>query len=263
MTRDRSVTSTEVGWETLLSGAFEALLGRPLASYDPDAVYAAYYHGNFFREARLDREPTWLNPVVLAGGEPIEVGDLYLYDMGEPPLRFDASRSIFHVSSDGLPDAFAADLEAACFAPDVVRGADLAPVLWRHGLDLTDSALARNWEVCYARIASTGTLLDAMRVATGIGRTPGSLIAFEGEAEEEWEQALAAVPHPGLRAHLRLGCCDPADAEGLTYLGSEVFLGSLLGDLGCSVVAGWEDGHGQVDVTVIQLDDVVVGPRPA
>ncbi|MEV7007375.1 hypothetical protein [Streptosporangium sp. NPDC051022] len=263
MTRYTPVTTSDVGWQALLADAFEALLGRPPAGYDPGAEYAAYYHGNFFHETRNDRDPTWLNPAVLSGGEPIEVGDLYLYDMGEPPLRFDASRSLFQFSSHGLSDAFAADLARACFAPDIVRGADLAPVLWRHDLDLADPVLAENWHVCYARIASNGTLLDAMRVATGIGRGPGSLIPFEGNADEEWAPALAAIADPRLRAHLSLGCCDAAEAEGLTYLGADVPLGSLLGDSGCSAVAGWEDGHGQVDVTVVRLGAAVTSPRPA
>ncbi|MEV8630559.1 hypothetical protein AB0395_02790 [Streptosporangium sp. NPDC051023] len=263
MTRYRSVTSSDVGWEALLADAFGALLSRPLAGYDPGAEYAAYYHGNFFHETRIDRDPTWLNPAVLSGGEPVEVGDLYLYDMGEPPLRFDAGRSLFQFSSHGLPRDFAADLAAACFAPDVIRGADLAPVLWRHDLDLADPVLAENWHVCHARIASDGTLLDAMRVATGIGYGPGSLIPFEGSVDEEWESALAAISHPELRAHLRLGCCDASDAEGLTYRGADAPLGSLLEDGDCSLVAAWEDGHGQVDVTVVQLGAPVAGPRRA
>ncbi len=262
MTRYTSATSSDVAWEALLADAFEALLGRPSASYDSSAEYAAYYHGNFFHETGIDRDPTWLNPAVLSGGQPVEVGDLYLYDMGEPPLRFDASRSLFQFSSHGLPGEFAADLKAACFAPDVIRGADLAPVLWRHDIDLIDPVLAENWNVSYARIASNGTLVDAMRVATGIGHGPGSLIPFDGDPQEEWRATLAAIAHPGLRAHLSLGCRDAWEVEGLTYLGADVSLCSLLKDNGCSPVAGWEDGHGQVDITVVQLGDLVATPRP-
>ncbi|MEV4096828.1 hypothetical protein [Streptosporangium saharense] len=260
MTRYTSVTGGAVAWKASLTAAFEALLGRSLSGYDRGAEYAAYYHGHFFHETRLDRDPIWLNPAVLSGGEPVEVGDLYLYDMGEPPLRFDAGRSLFQFSSHGLSEAFAADLARACLAPDVVRGADLAPVLWRHDLDLADPILAENWHVCYARIASNGTLLDAMRVATGIGDGPGSLIPFEGNADATWTPALEAVANPRLRAHLSLGCCDVAEAEGLTYLGSDAPLGPLLEEGGCSVVAGWKDGHGQVDVTVLQLGTPLTGP---
>ncbi len=30
---------------------------------------------------------------------------------------------------------------------------------------------------------------------------------------------------------------------------------------GCEAVAGREDGHGQVEITVVRLSDLVAGPR--
>ena len=61
--------------------------------------------------------------------------------------------------------------------------------------------------MCDARIASDGTLLDALRVATGIGHGPENLVSAEDDdADKEWAVKLGSVPRPELREHLKLDC---------------------------------------------------------
>ncbi|MEU0486709.1 hypothetical protein ABZ260_47040 [Streptosporangium sp. NPDC006013] len=261
MTRESSVFAGDVGdWKQQLADAFEILLDRPLSSYDPDAVYATYLGGNFIDEIGYNRHGGWVRPAALSGAEPV-VWDYPPYDQGEPPLVFDASGSIFEFakSNSGLPPEFTADLDDASFSQGLIRGADLAPLLVRHELDLAGPEWSDKWYVCYPRIVSDGTLFDAMRVAVGIGHGPESLLPFEAEATEEWQEALAAVTHPRLRAHLSFFCTD--GEEGLGYLREDRSGGSILAEEGCSLIANWEEGQCQIEFAVVQLSDLVAGPR--
>ncbi|MFG2915895.1 hypothetical protein ACGF0D_23795 [Kitasatospora sp. NPDC048298] len=252
----------EADWDRRLAEAFAVLLGRPLEEYDPKAVYAARVSGNLMDESGFERDAAWVHPAALRGEHPV-AADLYLFDEAERTPGFDASRSLFEFRpSDApradLPEGFAAAVEAACFTRALVRGADLGALAERYGVDLASPALAGAWSVHFARLVCDGTLLDALRAALGTGRTPEELTPFSAEPEEDWEEALAAIPHPGLRAHLGFFCTD--GDEGLMPLAQDATAYGLE-DEGCEAVAGWEDGHGQLDITVVRLSDLVAGPR--
>jgi hypothetical protein len=131
----------------------------------------------------------------------------------------------------------------------------------RHRLDLASPDMRGTWSVCYPRVVSDGTLIDAMRVATGIGEGPESLLPFEAEAAEEWQEALAAVTSVELFTHLSFFCTD--GEEGLMYLRDDRTGGSILAEQGCTLIANWEEGQSQIEFAVVQLSDLVAGPRPS
>ncbi|MFI7538270.1 hypothetical protein [Streptosporangium sp. NPDC049376] len=164
-----------------------------------------------------------MSPAVLRGAEPV-VWDCPVFDLEEPLLEFDASRSVFEFDEAGLPPEFETDLAAACFSGRLVLGGDLAPVLARHGLSASD--LRGTWTVCYPRLVSDDTLFDTMRVATALGTGPESLLPLEAEAAEEWREALADRTSPELFAHLSFFCTE--GEEGLMYLRTERSGGDLL-----------------------------------
>ncbi|MEU5694229.1 hypothetical protein [Actinosynnema sp. NPDC020468] len=243
-------------WKQQLTEAFEVLLDAPLGDFDPDARYATFFGGNMINEIGYDRDPGWFRPAALGGAEAV------VWDFGESPLVFDAAASIFelHRPRDAFPAEFAADLENACFTPGLIRGADLAPLLDRHGVDLTGPEWADKRQVAYPVLASDGTLYDALRVALGLGHGPESLVDHEAEVSEEWEEALEAVEDPALRAHLGFYCTDGED--GLMYLQDDRTAGGLLVEEGCELIANWEEGQSQVEFAVVKLGDLLAGPRP-
>ncbi|MEU8383548.1 hypothetical protein [Streptosporangium sp. NPDC048865] len=245
-------------WREQLTGAFEILLGRPLASFDPDAVYATFFGGNLISELGFARDAAWVNPAALRGAEPV-VWDFPIFDLDEPLPEFDASRSVFEFDKAELPPDFEADLAAVCFAGRLVLGGDLAPLLERY--DLAAPGLRDTWVVCYPRLVSDGTLFDAMRVATALGTGPESLLTLEAEPAEEWQEALAGLTPPGLSAHLGFFCTD--GEEGLMYLGTERSGGDLLAKEGCTLIANWEEGQSQVEFAVVQVGELLAGPRPS
>jgi hypothetical protein len=265
-------------WDQQLASAFEILLGRPLSSYDAEAVYAAYLDGNWFVEGEFHQAEDWVSPAALSGRETVVFDDLQLYYQGEVPLRFDASESWFEIRNAeerpataagdmaGLPAAAAGDLVAA-FLPgspfSLVRGRDLAAVVDRHGIDVA----AINWRVAFPKMASDGSLLDAMRVATGIGAGPETLVTLTGktvrraEPEESWATALAAITPVELRDHLLLGCQERGTSVGLSFLGASSASGGdpLLPDDDCVLLACWDEDENQREVNVVQLSKAVAG----
>ncbi|MFM9701002.1 hypothetical protein [Streptomyces europaeiscabiei] len=260
MTRESSDPRSSDQWRTELAQGFEALLGRPLSGYPSDAVYAACFGGNLISELRFDRDPAWVEAAALSASETVSFDSLFLYNfMDDELLRFDASQSLFEFDdSSGLPAGFLSDLAAASMSDPgfVVRGRDLAVLVERHGVDLGSPDLAGTWYVCDARIASDGTLIDALRVATGIGDGPESLADFDGQIDEAWETALAAVTDPRLRSHLRLGCETYfGSGEGLIYLGDKSPSGdeAVLPDGDCTLIACWDEAENQREVRVVQL----------
>ncbi|WP_445402399.1 hypothetical protein ACSMX9_12520 [Streptomyces sp. LE64] len=253
--------SSEGDWSRQLSDAFAVLLGRPLEEYDPDAVYAASVNGNLMYETGFARDPAWVRPAALRGGQPV-VWDCPLFDESDRFPTFDAGGSVFDFSTSGegttaLPRDFADAVDTVCFGRGLVRGADLAPLTERYGVDLADPALAGAWTVFFPRLVSDGTLLDALRAALDTGHAPEQLLPFEVEPDEEWQEELAAIDHPRLRAHLGYFCTD--GEEGLMPLLDDATTGGLQ-DEGCRPVVGWEDGHGQIDIRVVRLSDRVAGP---
>jgi hypothetical protein len=243
-------------WESSLTQAFGVLLGSPLSDFDSGAEYAAYYSGNWLYETEFNTDPTWLEPAALTGRETITNEYVLLLDeVGIPQLRFDASRSLFEIDTDAaqFPAAFEEDLAAATLAGHdlypQVRGVDLAHLTARHGIDLTSpDHPARTWCVAYARIASDGTLLDALRVATGMGQGFDSLVPC-AKANTQTQAAIAAVEHAGLRAHLH-AFCDP-DSHSLALCLYDMHESRQQGG---ALVAKWEGAVDQYEITVQRVE---------
>ncbi|PPK67421.1 hypothetical protein V5P93_005547 [Actinokineospora auranticolor] len=256
-----SANPTPQDWRRQLTEAFEVFLGGPLSDHAPDADYAVYLEGNLIHEVGFDRDPAWIRPSALSGAEPV-VWDVPLFDDSDTPSTFDAARSIYeiHGVDPAAHPAFLADLAEVAFQDSLLRGADLAVLVDRHGIDLTDPAWADHWYVTYTRLTTDGTLFDAMRVALAIGDGPESLLDVDAEPEEEMAEQLEAVEHEGLRAHLGFFCTE--GDEGMIFLGDEWAGGKFLVDEGCAPIAHWEEGQSQVELTVVRLSESVAGPRP-
>lgn len=266
------------GWDAALAGAFEILLGGKTA-IDPAAGYGVYYASESLDEFLFPNP--WVTPETLSDRKPRLLPDAD----GEYPFspwtwRFDLGESLFYFDADLLAgtgawgadghkgprpfdDAFVADLRAVSLTEEtdevLVRGAELGPLLGRHGVDLTDKASEKlnTWLTVLLRVATDGTLTDAMRAATFTERGPEHLVPIHGRsAAEPWEERLSAVTHPALRDHLRMLCLTRNDArsEGGFYCGADHWPWSdLLEAVGCSLVAGWGFGESQAGVAVVRL----------
>ncbi|WP_066364549.1 hypothetical protein [Herbidospora mongoliensis] len=211
-------------WESALTQAFGRLLGHPLADHDPAAAYGAFYGGNWLYETELNRHPGWVRPEALSGQEPVTHPEVLILLDGYTPLSFDASQSLFEVD----PADFDAGLVASVsvFAkPGIVRGADLATLLAKHPGE-------PDWELWQARIASDGTLLGALKAATAIGDSPGSLIP---PSEEVGEQAVLA----------HLEAFNDPESHDLAYCSHAQ---------NDAVIGMWEGAIDQYEITIWNLD---------
>jgi hypothetical protein len=72
-------------------------------SGDNLVIGAVRVGGNFINEIEYDQDAVWVSPAALTGAEPV-IWDYPPYDVGEPPLQFDASQSIFEfIETANLP----------------------------------------------------------------------------------------------------------------------------------------------------------------
>ena len=242
-----------------LTFAFAVLLGR---SDFPTGSYDAYYSGDTLDEFLLPAP--WLTPAALASSAPVAlpaVDACYLDDDHQAlAWEFDLANSLFAVewADDVLPAEFLTDVRAAD-ADMLVRGADLGVLLTRHDLDLTTGSAKRlNYRIsALLRLATDGTLHDAMRMATFTHRLP-ALASFgsagQRQVDQAWETALAAVEPPQLRGHLRLHCLEPfwSRDAGARYLGANEWpTGTTALDGRRKLLAGWEFGESQSGVAVV------------
>ncbi|MGX2996829.1 hypothetical protein JNUCC64_21565 [Streptomyces sp. JNUCC 64] len=253
--------SPDGDWDRRLADAFAVLLGRPLSAYDPDAVYAASAHGNLMHESEFERDPAWVRPAALSGAEPV-VWNCSLFDDSVRTPVFDASGSVFEFpagdAGSALPADFSAAVAAARLTGELVLGADLAPLVERYGVDLADPAFRGAWTVFFPRLVSDGTLLGALKAALDTGHRPEDLMESSADPDEEWEERLAAMDHPGIRDHLKHFCTD--GDTGLMPLTEAELWASGLEEAGCETLAAWEDGHGQIDIEVVRLGPLLAGP---
>ncbi|GAA2683491.1 MULTISPECIES: hypothetical protein [Actinosynnema] len=97
-------------------------------------MYALYAWGNALHESELDRDPGWLAPEVLSGERQVVSDYLCLTDEG--PLRVDGPNTIFDVEDEQVEGR-------------ALVGRDLAGARWR---------------VVWIRVATDGTLEEALRV---------------------------------------------------------------------------------------------------
>ncbi|MEU9339207.1 hypothetical protein AB0D49_39725 [Streptomyces sp. NPDC048290] len=291
------------GWDAALNSAFgvlldgealdgepldgEALDGEPIGGTGPAAArYGVYYASDSFDEFLFPRP--WATPDGLVGREPVELPDEDGGGLSFSPWawRFDLGGSLFvfdamlldrtgpwgedgHKGARPFGDAFVADLRAVATAGEsdelLVRGAELGPLLGRHGVDLTDGEAKKLncWLTVLLRVATDGGLDSALRAATFTGRGPGHLVAVGDmsrarSAEAGWEERLGAVAHPGLRDHLRMLHLAQADARsegGFRYGGGRWPWADLVTAVGCSVVAGWGFGESQAGCAVVRLPE--------
>ncbi|WP_405182021.1 hypothetical protein OG225_13595 [Nocardia sp. NBC_01377] len=124
--------------------------------------YALYAWGNFVREVGLDQLDEWLDSDVLSGERPVRHRDLTMY---ESELSIDGSHSFYIVEND-----------------EYVLGRDLGTP-------------PRDWRVGYLKIATDGTLDDALGVAARLEEdadldrddAPGSNPIKYGEVVTVWE----------------------------------------------------------------------------
>ncbi|MER7212021.1 MULTISPECIES: hypothetical protein [Streptosporangium] len=266
------------GWSAALTGAFEILLGGE-PTVDPAAGYGVYYASDSLDEF-LFPSP-WATPGGLSGREPRYLPDsdgeypfspwTWRFDLGESLFRFDADLlagtgpwgADGYKGSRPFDDAFVADLRTVSSIDEageaLVYGAELGPLLGRHGVDLTgeESERLNGWLTVLLRVATDGTLPDAMRAATFTERGPEHLVPIHDmSAEEPWEERLSAVTHPALRDHLRMLCLSERDARsrGGFYYGTDHWPWTdVLEAADCSLVAGWGFGESQAGVAVVRL----------
>ncbi|MFD8598321.1 hypothetical protein ACFV1L_25280 [Kitasatospora sp. NPDC059646] len=271
------------GWNAALGGAFAALLGEEAAGDLAGTGYGLYYASDTLDEFLFPN--SWATADALSDG-----GAGHLPDPDGPhPFspwnwKFDLAASLFRFDPDLLAgtgpwgadghkgprpfdDGFVADLLAVAATDEadgaVLRGAQLAPLLRRHGVDLTGKACKKlnHWLTVVLRVATDGTLRDAMRAATFTERGPEHLVTAHDfgsrpVAAEPWEERLRTVAHPALRDHLRMLCRSEADArsEGGHYSGARHWSWSDVTDaVGCTPVAVWGFGESQAGAAVVRL----------
>ncbi|MER6579026.1 hypothetical protein [Nonomuraea sp. NPDC001023] len=242
MTSETNPAADSSEWEAALAAAFEILLGGGPA-VDPAARYGVYYASATFDEFLFPND--WATADALSGRE---AGHLPDPDGAHPfspwTWRFDLGGSLFWFDPDLLAgtgswgedghkgprpfgDAFVTDLRAVSAVDEadeagevLVRGAQLGPLLSRHGVDLTGGECEKlnGWLTVLLRVATDGTLTDAMRAATFTERGPGHLVSvsdlrYARSAVQPWEGRLGAVTHSALRDHLRMLCLAKDDAR--------------------------------------------------
>ncbi|WP_405736055.1 hypothetical protein OG607_44015 [Streptomyces sp. NBC_01537] len=221
-------TTIPSAWESDLRAAFAVLLPGGKPADDPGARYGVYYASDSFDEFLFPA--SWATPDALMDREPRRLPDpdgeypfspwSWRFDLSESLFRFDADLlagkgpwgEAGHKGSRPFDDAFVADLRAASSLNEageaLARGAELGPLLRRHGIDLTHktSKKLNCWLTVLLRVAtdSAGTLTDAMRAATFTGHGPEHLFSIQDmdyadSADERWEEALSAITHPALR----------------------------------------------------------------
>ncbi|MFF5249977.1 hypothetical protein ACFY3V_37330 [Streptosporangium sp. NPDC000095] len=284
MTLETDPATDLSGWGAALASAFEILLGgKP--TVDPASRYGVYYASDPLDEFLFPNP--WATPDALSDREPRHLPD----SDGEYPFspwtwRFDLSESLFRFDAELLAgtgpwgdgghkgprpfdDTFVADLRTVSSTDEagevLVHGAELGPLLGRHSVDLTNkkSKKLNGWLTVLLRVATDGTLTDAMRAATFTERGPEHLVSIHDmddacSAGEPWEERLSAVTHPALRDHLRMLCLteDDARSEGGFYCGTDYWPWTdVLESVGCSLVAGWGFGESQAGTAVVRLPD--------
>ncbi|MFB6894173.1 hypothetical protein ACFCX4_33240 [Kitasatospora sp. NPDC056327] len=290
MTSETTPANDIEGWDAALTGAFAILLGEESAG-DPGTGYGVYHASDSIDEFLFPN--SWFTPEGLAAREPRRFPDTDgPYPFSPWTWRFDLGGSLFLFDADLLAgegpwgadghkgprpfdDAFVAELRAAS-VPDesggaLVYGSELGPLLGRHGIDLTteNATKLNNWLIVLLRVATDGTLADAMRAATFTERGPEHLVSVRDlsgpdVAGEPWESRLVAVAHPALRDHLRMLCrsAEAARSGGAFYSGADHWPWSDLLDVaGCSLVAGWGFGESQAGTAVVRLPDAAGARR--
>lgn len=252
-------------WEQLLRRELQRFLSEPLAD-DPGKARYALYHwddmlaAEFFAATDLDQLAALAEPrscVVAAAGTSGTGWDRWAFDLGRSIFAVDAAGDI-----EALAGRPAADLLAAAHRSagrGVVHGVELARVLHRHGI--APQAFAGDGMVMpvHVRVVTDGSLLDALRAATGtMDRAGLEPVDPDADVDPRWRPALDAIADAGLRSHLSALFLDEesARAYGGEYCGARWPVGSEpIRSAAARIVAGWEFGEGQAWSAVVELAD--------
>ncbi|MEU4224608.1 hypothetical protein AB0F17_09955 [Nonomuraea sp. NPDC026600] len=237
-------------WDDTLARAFAVLLGKPVDEYDPNASYGVYYCCDdlsleLFKKG-FDIGPVVRGELVRAPFPTIPIlGELLEgWDEIAPHWTIDLGRSLFYGEDSGHGiDGLEGGLP----------GAELGRILVERGMKPAD--LKQAYMTVMLRAHTDGSLMDAMRVATGTLRGPDHLFPLEPAygVDPRWDGPLSSIAHPGLSAHLRNLCRDEdtARADGAFYFGSDA--GWTDDALPYPVVAGWRFGEAQAWSAVVRL----------
>ncbi|GLY07904.1 hypothetical protein Acsp01_82830 [Actinoplanes sp. NBRC 101535] len=231
---------------------FAILLGRPLGDFDRDATYALYYSCSDLSGELFARS---FDAGVLTRGEIVHppypsisvLGELFRsWDPIAPHWSLDLGLSWFR--SGDPEEALALDLpELAVGLSGVELGRLLVDRDWK------PRKLRRAYPEIDFRVHTDGTLLDAMRAATGTMLAHGEI--FEPGpvrgVEPQWQRKLAVLPAE-LRDHLSVFCRDEntARSDGAFYLGTED--PGLLRE--AEVIAAFQFGEAQSWSAIVQIE---------
>lgn len=254
----KKVLSKSEERESAMVQAFEILLNRSLSKYNQNLRYGVFYSGNWLSESGASTDYAWFHPNALSGKKIVKNENLMLLDAypSYPSLQFDSSLSLFDINKgEMLPTAFEKDLrEILMHHSGIIVGHQLGYLMEKHSLStLPEEALY----VYQARMASNGTLFDALRVATGIGRGPQyKLISYKEEIDEEAEALISEVTDTKVHSHLRAFCsseshelsfCSPDDLENFMEDDVEDYK-----EMGYKRIAYWTGAVNQFEITIVQ-----------
>ncbi|MFJ8039261.1 hypothetical protein ACIRBX_01950 [Kitasatospora sp. NPDC096147] len=283
MTADPSAPAP-ARFDAVLAGAFAVLLGGGSGDgVEFGAQYAVFHADDSLDEFLFPN--AWCRAEVLADPAPRELPygeDEYV--LGAAGRRFLPAESLFRFDPmllDGTgpwgedghkgPRPFDAGFGAAVRAVGVepeeggevlVRGAELAALLTRYGVELASVGALNGWLGVVLRVDCDGTLDDAMRAATFTTGTPAEWAGLPGEdrepsAADPWQDALAVVPDAAVRRRLRHLSRSARDARayGARYRAAETWPAATesLAAAGHLLVAGWEFGECQAGTAVVRL----------
>ncbi|MCI4066334.1 hypothetical protein MRQ36_28790 [Micromonospora sp. R77] len=251
------------GWEQLLTRELQRFLPEPIGDHPGGGRYALYHWDDmlaseFFAGGDLDRLAALAEPqscVVAASGTSGTGWDRWAFDLGRSIFAVDGAETIEALAGRPAADLLAAAHRSAGRA--VVHGVELARVLRRHGIALEDLAEDGVTMPIHVRVVTDGSLLDALRAATGTMDQDGlEPVDPDAEVDPRWQAALNGIADAELRSHLSALFLeeDSARAYGGEYCGAHWPSGSgPIRFAAARVVAGWEFGEGQAWSAVVEL----------
>ena len=247
-----------------LRRGYEIFLGKPLASFDPNARYEVWYRVE--RELLPEHERlAALTLEQLVVGRPQAPSTLYDPGKGEFWTRYaaDYARSLFVFDRHDMPEApseLVAALQAKHYA---LTGEEIGRLVDQSGLAF-EEIISVAWYIC-RRAVTDGTLLDAMHAATLSSKLPLGIQSRSEYGEDadkirfepRWEHALRVIEDPVLREHLLMSCCDVQTAR---WAGAwldpkhkvDVWLEPVT-KRGGEIIAIWHVGEGQAMRAVVQF----------
>jgi len=240
--------------------AYELLLDRPIADFDPDATYVLYVWDDIY-SSEFEWSAAALKKLrTMSKSRRAREGDAKAPEgMGWDRYDFDLARSYFTI--EDIEGNAGNELRKAGGKAGIVTGEQLATIAAKHGGLKGLVAEEEDDELMIqilARVKTDGTLLDALAAATWTMSAPDGLVEWDTYAEVhgDWADKLDAIQDDKLRTHFKMLCQDENAARccGAFYVGRDC-PGDLQGikQLGHQVIAAWEFGEGQAASAIFQL----------